>query len=460
MIDPLATTTAGFAKIILGLDLYKWQAQALAPLEDAGPGGKRQNITVCAPNKAGKDSNIIPAASYWWLAMFPKGRVVITSASDLQMDEQTIPSLNRHYGKFGYSDPVNSPRYELTTPGGGKIIAFVTNKGGRAEGWHAYEDSPLLLIVNEAKTVAEEIFESIDGRCRPSALMLISSPGLKMGRFYETHHKLRAQWHCVSAGLSDCPHIPQEDIDHILATYGENHPLTRSTLYGEFMESDSEDPYVLTREQVLKCIESPPNHSPGFRYGFFDFADGRAENVFVLRNGNKYEIVDAWREQDKDAVIGRCIYLIRKNNLADYEVGGDAAAKDILDGLSMAGINIHRQNFGQRLDKFLQYKSWSAWAWLTGAAKIVNREVIIPNDETLIAQLVTRKKEFTIDGRLGLEEKHNMQKRGVESPDRVDALFGAMAAVDNRMLHTSRSFFDEVEERETSKALGGISVGL
>ncbi len=210
------------------------------------------------------------------------------------------------------------------------------------------------MIVNEAKTVDDGIFDAIDGRCTPDALMFISSPGLKQGRFFETFHSLRAEWNCVNAGLADCPHIPQERIDHVLATYGERHPVTRSTLYGEFMESEEGDPYVLTREQVIKCWDSPPAHQHGFEYGFFDFAAGRAENVFVRRNGNKFWIEDAWKEIDKDALVGRCIYLMRKSNLAEYQVGGDAAAKDILDGLSAAGYNIHRQNFGQRLDKFLQ----------------------------------------------------------------------------------------------------------
>lgn len=457
MIDPIATTTTGFAKLVLGLDLYPWQAEALLPLESADK--KRQNISIAAPNGSGKDSHVIPAAAYWWLFYNPKGRVVITSKSDLQISKQTIPALNAHYQKFGWSKPTESPHYQLNTPEGGGITAFVTNDPARAEGWHSREGSPLLMVINEAKTVDDGIFDAVDGRCTPDALMFISSPGLKQGRFFETHHSLRSEWICVSAGLADCPHIPQERIDHVLATYGEHHPVTRSTLYGEFMESEEGDPYVLTREQVLKCWDSPTGHLPGFRYGFFDFAEGRAENVFVIRNGNKYEIADAWREQNKDAVIGRCLYLIRKNNLSQEEVGGDAAAKDILDGMSTVGYNIHRQNFGQRLDKFLQYKSWSAWAWLTGANKIINREVIIPRDEILFEQLVTRKRDFTEDGRLALEAKYAMDKRNLKSPDRADALFGCMAATDYGMYKTNKSFTGASEDYEINKSLGGISVG-
>ena len=71
-IKQLKTTTTGFAKLELGLDLYGWQAKSLLPLEWAtgpgiGPGANRQNIAIVTPNGSGKDERIIPVAAYWWL---------------------------------------------------------------------------------------------------------------------------------------------------------------------------------------------------------------------------------------------------------------------------------------------------------------------------------------------------------------------------------------------------------
>src|SRR5947199_6354203 len=114
-----AATTVGFANIYLGLSLYLWQAEAVVDLEKAGDGSgnmPRVNISVCAPNGSGKDNRIIPTAVYWWLFMNPRGQVVITTKSELQLNGQTIPSLNRHWGKFGWEKPLESPRYKLTTP--------------------------------------------------------------------------------------------------------------------------------------------------------------------------------------------------------------------------------------------------------------------------------------------------------------------------------------------------------
>lgn len=433
-IDALRLTTAGFAELNLQLPLYDWQARALLPLERAtGPNGKRQNIAVVAPNGSGKDDRIIPAAAFWWLFYHPRGKVVITSKSDMQLGEQTIRSLDKHWRKFGWKEPVQSPRYTLTTPDGGILVAFVTNDAARAEGHHSRPDEPLLLIVNEAKSVDESIFEGID-RCSPDALMLISSPGGRSGRFWECFTKLAKFYTTVRAGLADCPHISQDKIDHTIAKYGDNSGVTRSMLHGEFMDQEDGVFHCCTETEYDSCLNFPPTWKPGFRSGFFDFADGRAENVFVIRNGNKYEVADAWRSDNEDAVVSRALYLIAQSGLKPYEVKADAAAKSILDKMASTGFAIGRQNFGAT-DPTGIYKSWSALAWLEGSKKIRNREVILPDDKVLMSQVTTRRKVFETTGKLGVEPKYIMlEKRGLESPDRADALFGAMAEVDTSLM--------------------------
>ena len=428
------TTTTGFAELVLGLELYPWQAKALLPLEKAtGENKVRQNIAVCAPNGSGKDSHIIPTAVFWWLAMHPRGRVVVTSKSDVQLGVQTVPNLLKHYRKFGWPEPVNSPRFTMVTPTGGSLLAFVTNEGARAEGHHSRTDEPLLMIINEAKSVDAAIFEGIF-RCTPDALMLISSPGGMEGIFYDCFSKLSAQYKTIRAGLADCPHISQEKIDSITATYGANHPVTRSTLHGEFMKQEEGVFLCCTADEYDSCLNFPPTWKPGFKFGFFDFADGRAENVFVVRNGNKFEIADAWRETNEDAVVGRALHLIAQHNLKPDQVKADAAAKSILDKMASAGVSIGRQNFGAQ-DKSGVYKSWSAMAWLETAHKIKSRQIIIPDDPVLKAQATTRRKRFEPNGKMGLEPKHEMlEKRGVESPDRFDALVGAVVEQDTSLM--------------------------
>jgi len=65
--------------------------------------------------------------------------------------------------------------------------------------------------------------------------------------------------------------------------------------------------------------------------------------------------------------------------------------------------------------------------WWSIVGQLIERwQIIIPNDEKLIAQLTSRRKLYDSKGRERLESKADLAARGVESPDRADALIGAI----------------------------------
>jgi hypothetical protein len=51
---------------------------------------------------------------------------------------------------------------------------------------------------------------------------------------------------------------------------------------------------------------------------------------------------------------------------------------------------------------------------------------VLPVHEKLVAQLTSRRKLYDSKGRERLESKADMRARGLESPDRADALIGAV----------------------------------
>lgn len=191
----------------------------------------------------------IPVLILGWLAMYPKGRVCLTSADGKQLDGQLMPALESHRSKFPEWKFIER---EIVTPTGGRFVAFSTSEPGRAEGWHKLndEEGPLLFIVDEAKSVGEDIFTAID-RCTYNAILLASSPGKMSGRFYNTQFKPELNYNRIAIGLKDCPHIGQDKIDRIIQMHGPNSPFTRSALHGEFIELFDGDPvYYAYSQQV------------------------------------------------------------------------------------------------------------------------------------------------------------------------------------------------------------------
>ena len=431
--DEMLSTPTGFAMGVLGFPkLYDWQVDAMNPFILAtGRGAQMTQVACVSPNEGGRSSLIISGLSAWWLAMHPQGKVACTTADQKQLDNQILPALDLIEKKMPGWHSVKSPYYRLMTPTGGRMVAFTTDDAGRVEGIHKGNDidSPLLWIIDEAKNVKEEIFTGVD-RCSYNAKLLASSPGTKHGTFFKAFTEHREQYITVQAGLKDCPHISKDKVDRIIATYGIDHPYTRSCIFGEFMDQDEVDRYILSDTDLQRCLNNPPVHVPGFTFVFCDFGAGHDDNVIVKRDGNKIEIVSAWKEANKEAAAGRFIRHFVELKVTPAQVAGDASDKELLDLIERGGWPIGRQNFGARLPQDFTYMSWVARAWMEGASAIARCEWILPRDDGLFAELTTRQKKLNPSGKWQAEEKYEMRKRNVPSPNKADAVFGAMAAVD------------------------------
>lgn len=248
MIDPAVEASfIAFGETILGYNLYDWQCETLEPFDNASI--ELVSVSLMTPNGSGKSAVCIPTLVLGWLWLYPKGRVVLTTADGKQLDGQIMPAINSHRGKFPYWTFIER---EIRTSTGGRFVSFTTDQAGRAEGWHKLNDreGPLLIIVDEAKTVPDDIFASVD-RCTYNAILLTSSPGRMSGRFYESQSNESLGYRRVRVGLKDCPHIGQDRIDRTIAQHGANSPFTRSTLHGEFLEAFDGKPVYYNYDQDI-----------------------------------------------------------------------------------------------------------------------------------------------------------------------------------------------------------------
>jgi hypothetical protein len=388
--------------------------------------------------------------------------VVITTKDSKQLEQQLYPAFERFRGRLARWKWSTSSYTEIESPVGGRIVAFTTNDAGRAEGWHKEDDrlGPLLIIVDEAKSVEEPIFQAID-RCTFNALLYVSSPGLMMGTFYNAFHKSAALFHKRKVGLSECPHIPPERVDGVIAKYGREHPLVQSSVFGEFMDQDEATAFVFPLKAVQAALANPPRFRGGDQNAFCDFAGGGDENVLAIRTGNRVEIAAAWRDKDTMKAVSRFILEFRKAGLSADQIFADAGGlgHPMTDALWQHGWEINRVNNGARPHDPI-YENRGAEMWHETAAALRRSELILPpGDDDLIAQLTTRKARVTSECRLGLESKDDLRKRGLPSPDRADALCGAWCS--RSLIPTAHSHFfdDHASPSSPELVLAGMHAG-
>lgn len=465
-----------------------WQKQLLDAVDQHN---SRVSARTC--NGAGKTNVIIPTVTLGHMMVYPNSRVVITSGGQRQVKDQIFPALKAHEAKFRdwkFQD------MRITAPNGSVCIGFSTDDGGKFEGWHGNKEElyalgeekrkeleakfqaqlkelvefmtsgkgPLLIIVDEAKSVLQEIFDAIE-RCTFQRLLLTSSCGPAEGEFHASHHgKASAYTLTLQAAASQCPHADHAKNVVLIEQRGTEDPLVQSKVFANFMVKPGDT--VMARADVDALMQNPPIHQSGESKYMCDFAAGGAENVFGGREGNRIKIRAAWREKDTVKACGQFIMHFREAGLSPEDawmIHGDASGLGtvMLDLLASLGWNLTRVLNGNPAEE-KAYMNLSAEAWWEAGKEIQKRRWILPNDPLLAAQLSTRKPIFRGD-KLGVMSKEDMQKEGIESPDRADVVVELMRPVRALRPQTwtkEASPFERYAEGETTREVPAEMAGM
>ena len=135
-------------------NLYDWQAKILLRYEAGEP-----TAAACA-NYSGKTSVLFPTAALWTLYSFPKARLMYMSATWLQVTNQFFAGLERFQGHrmFAGWQWLES---EVRTPAGGFLFGRASDVSGYIEGIHDQYGSPAGLLVDEAKSIRDEVLDTL-----------------------------------------------------------------------------------------------------------------------------------------------------------------------------------------------------------------------------------------------------------------------------------------------------------
>src|SRR5260370_3269155 len=98
----------------------------------------------------------------------------------------------------------------------------------------------------------------------------------------------------------------------------------------------------------------------------------------------------------------------------------DGLGLPMCDSLAAAGWKVNRF-YGGSASPHGRYRNLISYAWHEVAQKIRQHQIVVPDNQTLIAQLSSRRVKYAQDGRRWLENKQEMRESGVGSPDLAGA---------------------------------------
>jgi hypothetical protein len=404
-------------------------------------------IALLAVNGSGKDKMVIAPFVVQFLMTNIMATITTTSSSAIQLNNQTekyirllAERINSYHG-FVLFEIVQRRIKCLIT--GSEIYLYATDDPGKAEGYHPVDPGrAYAIIVNEAKSIDEKIFEALTRCTGFTHWVEVSSPGKPEGHFYQMCTSTRTKRdkdnnvipavNFIRVTSDDCPHLGVTYKDRIKEIYGEHHHLYKSMVLAEF--SSANEQVVLPFEKWDRCIKYPAVWIPDANgnIGGLDLSMGGDEQVLTVRNGNKVLIQLTWRIKDVTELVDKLEKAFRDYKLVGRPIYADAGGhgKHFIDLLRMRGWKNIQYVYNQGEPKDIKsYKNIGTEMWFNLATLIENQDILfedkIVQDPILKKQACNRYYKFVNkdDTTVAtLETKPQARAKGHPSPDRADSL--------------------------------------
>lgn len=432
----LMSTPVGYASMRLGKKLHPVHKDVITALFS----GQKTKVSFRAANSVGKTTSVA-AISILYAIEVLNANVVSTARVHKQVTKQLVPALKSYshlFPKWQFNDTT------IKVDGIDKYVGFTTNEDSRFQGYHKREDQPLLIIIDEAAGISEDIYKAAMTRCLPDYLLVMGSPLGPEGVFYsiETEPSLYKLFKHFKLSQPECLTkngywIDESTIQETIQQWSHSPEFVQSTVYAEFSVNTTDG--IITLFDVNSCIEAMQIRSSGQRHVAIDFAAGGAETVISYRNGNQVDIIKAWKERETmqaaREIVDELNKLKESDGLRPSEVSGDADGMGlpIIHRIKELGWAINEWHGGSKA-KDENYKNAITEAWFEGCKKIKNRSIIMPDDKELKQQIISRKHRLHSSGKPELESKADMASRGVKSPDRADAFFMSLTEPSHGLL--------------------------
>lgn len=398
------------------------------------------------------------ALACWWLSVHPQGEAfVVTTAPTWQQVHAILwREMRKLHRKAGLPGRLTLDARWYMGTGGEELVAYGRKPSdydqAAFQGIHARY---VLVIIDEACGVPKLLYDAVDSLVTNdnSRVLAIGNPDDPSSQF-EKICKPGSGWNPIHIRYDDTPAFTDEPVPEWLLEllisrawveerkerWGESSPTYVSKVLGEF--PDISDDTLLSPGLLLRCQH---NELKGIEKGYFgaDIARFGADETCVYRNrGGKIRLVYSKHKQDTvDTTRAFKKLIAATHKEVPMHVDADGLGAGVYDAMRRSRQPVAEFRGGKKpFDKarFVNRRAEIFWTF----KQLCEEDAIdLPpagEDEDLMSQLGSIKWYLDSKGRIGIESKDDMKKRGLPSPDRADACVMSAIGGAGLMLSTAR----------------------
>jgi hypothetical protein len=434
MIVRYGTTEDGpgmFVREILGAEPEPYQDDLLRAV-----GRGERKISVRSGHGTGKSTSLSWSMLWFVLFRFPN-KVVVTAPTTAQLYDALFAELKRWINELPEALrvllEVKTDRVELIAAASEAFISARTSRAEQPEALAGVHSDNVMLVVDEASGVPEQVFEAASGSMsgHSAVTILAGNPTRTSGTFFETHTRLADHWHTLHWSCVESKRVSKEFVEEMKTRYGEDSNAYRIRVLGEFPLGDDDTiiPLHLAEAAVERDVVVSQNIRPIWSLDVARFGSDRT--VLVRRTGNVITDIEAWQGLDLMATTGRvkAYYDALMPNQRPVEILVDSIGlgSGVVDrmrelGMPVRGINVSEAPaFGNTYSNLRTELIFRVRGWLE------QRTARLPKNSALLSELTSIRYSFGSTGKVKAESKDDMRRRGLRSPDLADAVFLSFA---------------------------------
>ena len=395
-----------FAKEVLRFEPDEWQQEVLRDL------AQNPKVAVKSGQGVGKTS-VEAVALLWFLSCFPYPRVVATAPTKQQLHDVLWSEVS----KWQERSPLLKNILKWT-----KTYIYMI---GYEKRWFA-----------TARTATKP--ENMQGFHEDNMLFIV----------YDAFHADRILYKNHTVSSADSPRTNKQNIESLIRKYGRDSNVVLVRVFGKFPKQE-DDVFImlsLIEQCGSKVYELPEDKGmPYIMFGVDVARYGDDETVIYRNIKGKLNLAIHRHGQNLMATVGDIVAQYKKVirefpdykgriyvNIDDTGLGGgvtdrleEVRREQKLHRLFIIPINAAEKidtdtNEGKEAAEHYNNLTTHMWAVLRDLLR--NKQIEIGDEADTFAQLSVRKYFMASNGKLELESKKEMKKRGVASPDRADAL--------------------------------------
>lgn len=427
-----AGDSVAFVREVVGREPYPDQIELLRAYDR-----RDRRIAKRTGHGVGKSTSVAWMVVHHILCRFPQ-KTLVTAPSSPQLFDALAAEVKSVISQLS---PNLQALLEVQVEGiylrGAPERSFVTFRTAKAEspeslaGLHS---THTLLIGDEASGLAQANIDAMSGSLvDPVATMvLIGNPVRTSGQFFDAFHKQRGLWTTFHTSCIGHPNVSAAEIENKKLEYGEDSNRYRVRVLGEFPAGDEDTVIPFELMEAALSRDVMPLHVKDI-WGVDCARFGNDTSAIAKRRGNALRAkveehrgwdtmrVAGWVKSEWDAATDKD----KPSEILVDSIGIGAGVCDRLIelGLPARGINV-AESPAVHADR---YQSLRDELWFAGKEWFQAKDCNLNGDEELGAELIGPRFSYLSSGKIKVESKEDMKKRGVKSPNKADAFLLTLA---------------------------------